>query len=140
MFLRLKREKRKDLHPGDGWKHLDYPDRNFDGIQLWDLCDHLEDNDVSRLVERCYTMLRATGLLMLIAFENKPASSIVNSFVIGQGYRVDIRPQPHLELPWNFRHNRALISLLSHFIIVRSFRYHSGIREFLFKKPGSPRD
>jgi hypothetical protein len=85
-------------------------------------------------------MLRATGLLMLIAFEKKPVSSIINTFVIGQNYRVDIRPQPHLELPWNFRHNRALTSLLSHFTIVRSFRYHSGIREFLFKKPGGFRD
>ncbi len=140
MFLWLKREKRKELLPGNGWKHLDYPDRNFDGIQLWDLCDHLEDDDVSRLVELCYTMLRATGLLMLIAFEKKPVSSIINTFVIGQNYRVDIRPQPHLELPWNFRHNRALTSLLSNFTIVRSFRYHSGIREFLFKKPGGFRD
>ena len=140
MFLRLKREKHKELHPGNRWKHLDYPDRNFDGIQLWDLCDHLEEEDVSRLVALCYSMLRATGLLMLIAFEKKPSSSIVNTFVIGQGYRVDIRPQPHLELPWKFRHNRALTSLLSHFTIVRSFRYHSGIREFLFKKPKSVRD
>ncbi len=140
MFLWLKREKCQELLPGNGWKHLDYPDRNFDGIQLWDLCDHLEDDDVSRLVELCYTMLRATGLLMLIAFEKKPASSIINTFVIGQDYRVDIRPQPHLELPWNFRHNRALTSLLSNFTIVRSFRYHSGIREFLFKKPGGFRD
>ena len=136
MFLGLKRENPKDLHPNNGWKHLDYPERNFDGIQLWDLCDRLEDGDVIRLVELCYTMLRTKGLLMLIAFEKKPASSIVNTFVIGQGYRLDIRPQPHLELPWKFRHNRALTSFLSSFTIVRSFRYHSGIREFLFKKPG----
>ena len=140
MFLGLKRENRKDLHPSGGWKHLDYPERNFDGIQLWDLCDRLEDKDVIRLVERCYAMLRTTGLLMLLAFEKKPASSIVNTFVIGQGYRLDVRPQPHLELPWKFRHNRALTSLLSNFTIVRSFRYHSGIREFLFKKPGRFRD
>jgi hypothetical protein len=140
MFFRLKREKCKELPPGNGWKHLDYPDRNFDGIQLWDLCDYLEDEDMIRLVKLCYRMLRASGLLMLIAFEKKPASSIANTFVIGQDYRVDIRPQPHLELPWKFRHNRALTSLLSHFTIVRSFRYHSGIREFLFKKPKSVQD
>ena len=139
-FYGSKQEKHKELHPDGGWKQLDYPDRNFDGIQLWDLCDHLEDDDVNRLVALCYAMLRATGLLMLMAFEKKPASSIVNTFVIGQDYRVDIRPQPHLELPWQFRHNRALTSLLSNFTIVRSFRYHSGIREFLFKKPGGIRD
>ena len=140
MFLGLKRENRQDLHPIKGWSHLDYPERNFDGIQLWDLCDRLADDDVIRLVERCYTMLKTTGLLMLMAFEKKPSSSIVSTFVIGQDYRLDIRPQPHLELPWKFRHNRALTSLLSRFTIVRSFRYHSGIREFLFKKPGGFRD
>jgi hypothetical protein len=140
MFLRLKEENRKELPQNDGWKHLDYPERNFDGIQLWDICDHLEDDDVDRLAELCYTMLRATGLLMLIALEKKPTSSNVNTFVIGQNCRVDTRLQPHLALPWKFRHNRALTSLMSNFTIVRSFRYHSGIREFLFKKPGSFRD
>ena len=140
MFLRLKGENRKELRAASGWEHLDYPERNFDGIQLWDLCDHLEDEDVSRLVKLCYKMLRATGLLMLIASEKKPVTSIVNTFVIRNNYRVDIRPQPHLELPWKFRHNRALTSMLANFTIVRSFRYHSGIREFLFKKPGSFRD
>ena len=140
MFLRVTQEKYKEPHPASVWKQLDYPDRNFDGIQLWDLCDHLEEDEMNRLAKRCYAMLRATGLLMLIAFEKKPTSSIVNTFVIGQDYRVDIRPQPNLELPWNFRHNRALTSLLSNFTIVRSFRYHSGIREFLFKKPGGFRD
>jgi hypothetical protein len=140
MFSWLKRENDKELRTGDEWKYLDYPERNFDGIQLWDLCDYLKDADMVRLVKLCYKMLRASGLLMLIAFEKKPAASIANTFVIGQGYRVDIRPQPHLELPWKFRHNRALTSLLSHFTIVRSFRYHSGLREFLFKKPKSVRD
>jgi hypothetical protein len=139
MFLRLTGEKYKEPSPSNGWRHLDYPERNFDGIQLWDLCDHLEDDEVSRLAGLSYKMLRATGLLMLIAFEKKPTSSIGNTFVIGQDFRVDVRPQPHLDLPWKFRHNRALTSLLSNFTIVRSFRYHSGIREFLFKKPGGSR-
>jgi hypothetical protein len=140
MFSRLKRENDKERHPSDGWEYLDYPGENFDGIQLWDICDYLEDDEMMRLVALCRTMLRASGLLMLIAFEKRPAPSIVNTFVIGQDYRVDIRPQPHLKLPWKFRHNRALTSLLANFTIVRSFRYHSGVREFLFRKPGNLRD
>ena len=140
MFSRLRGTPGNERPAASGWGHLDYPDRHFDGILLWDLCDHLEDHDVKQLVKRCHKMLRATGLLMLIAFEKKPASSIVSTFVIRQDYRVDIRPQPHLELPWKFRHNRALTSMLSNFTIVRSFRYHSGIREFLLKKPGNFRD
>ena len=139
MFLRLKGQKRKDLLSAKGWNHLDFPARTFDGIQLWDLCDHLEDEEVSRLVTLCHTMLRDKGLLMMIALEKKPLAPLANTFVIGHDCRLDIRPQPHLELPWNFRHNRALTSLLSDFTIVRSFRYHSGVREFLFKKTGGMR-
>ena len=56
----------------DVFRHLDYPPRSFDGIQLWDLTDHLDDNQARRLVRRCFDMLRSTGLLMLIAFEKKP--------------------------------------------------------------------
>ena len=78
MFLRLKGEKQEEISHSNGWRHLDYPDGNFDGIQLWDICDHLEDDDVGRLAELCYTLLRATGLLMLIAFEKKPTSPNAN--------------------------------------------------------------
>jgi len=140
MFSWLKGEKCKDPNCTNGWSYLDFPARNFDGIQLWDLCDHMEDKEVNRLAELCFTMLREKGLLMLIAFEKKPVSPLVNTFVIGQDCRLDIRPQPHLELGWNFRHNRALTSLLSGFTIVRSFRYHNGLREFLFKKQAGQRD
>ena len=77
MFLRLKGQKRKDLLSANGWNHLDFPARTFDGIQLWDLCDHLEDEEVSRLVTLCHTMLRYTGLLMLIAFAAAAFSSFL---------------------------------------------------------------
>jgi hypothetical protein len=45
------------------------------------------------------------------------------------------RVQPHLNLAWHCRHNRALMSLLTGFSIVKSLRYRNGIREILFKKP-----
>jgi hypothetical protein len=48
--------------------------------------------------------------------------------------------QPHLALPWHCRHNRALVSLLADFNIVKLFRYRNGLRELLIKKPGLVRD
>ncbi|UCD78353.1 MAG: class I SAM-dependent methyltransferase [Desulfobacterales bacterium] len=140
MFLRLQREQGKKPGAGDVFRHLDYPPRSFDGIQLWDLTDHLDDNQVKRLVKRCFEMLRSTGLLMLIALETKASPDNINTFVIGQDYRLDIRVQQHLKLPWFCRHNRALVSLLADLNIVKSFRYRNGLREFLFKKPGLIRD
>jgi hypothetical protein len=140
MFLRLKRETGKKPGDRDVFRHLDYPPRSFDGIQLWDLIDHLDDNQAKRLVKRCFDMLRSTGLLMLIAFEKKPTPDLINTLVIGQDYLLDVRVQHHLKLPWCCRHNRALMSLMADFNIVKSFRYRNGLREFLFKKPGLIRD
>jgi hypothetical protein len=140
MFIRLQRALGKQAGTGSFCRHLDYPPRSFDGIQLWDMVDHLDDEQAGQLVARCFEMLRSTGLLMLIALEKEPEPAMINTFVIGRNYRVDLRLQQHLQLPWYCRHNRALISLLDEFDFVKSFRYRSGLREFLFQKPGLIRD
>ena len=140
MFIRLHRALVQQPQPGNFLKHLDYPPRTFDGIQLWDLIDHLDDDQATQLVARCFEMLRLTGLLMLVALEQKPEPATTNTFVVGRNYRLDLRLQPHLALPWFCRHNRAILSLLSEFTIVKTFRYRNGLREFLFKKPGLIRD
>jgi len=140
MFLRLQREQDKKSGRGDAFRHLDYPPGSFDGIQLWEFTDHLDDHQAKRLVKRCFDMLRSTGLLMLIALEKKPSPDIIKTLVIGRDHLLDVREQPHLKLPWYCRHNRSLLSLLADFDIVRSFRYRNGLREFLFKKPGLVRD
>jgi hypothetical protein len=135
MFLRLIREQSVARHSRNVWRHLDYPVRFFDGIHLWDLCDHLDDKKVSQLVELCLSMLQPGGLLMMTAFEKPPSSARVNSFIIQSDYRISFRVQPHLNLAWHCRHNRALISMLTGFSIVKSLRYRNGIREILLKKP-----
>jgi len=135
MFLRLIREQSFARHSRNAWRHLDYPVRFFDGIHLWDLCDHLDDKKVCQLLELCLSMLQPGGLLLMTAFEKPPSSARVNSFVIQSGYRISFRVQPHLNLAWHCRHNRALISMLKGFSIVKSLRYRNGIREILLKKP-----
>ena len=135
MFLRLIREQSVARHSRNVWRHLDYPARFFDGIHIWDLCDHLDDRKVSQLVQRCLSILQPGGLLMLTAFEKPPSAARVNSFVIQSGYQMGYRVQPHLNLAWHCRHNRALMSLLTGFSIVKSLRYRNGIREILLKKP-----
>ena len=135
MFIRLQRGQGAQPEPGDWDRHLDYPPDSFHGIELWDLVDHLDDDQARQLMTRCFEMLKTTGLLMMIALEKKPQPVRINTFVAGRFFRVDLRWQPHLELGWHCRHNRALMSLLADFEIVRSFRYVNGLREFLLKKP-----
>ena len=138
MFARLSRRSNERSHPGNVWRHLDYPPQSFDGIHLWDLCDHLDDGQVKRLIRQCGLILQPEGLLMLVALEKPPLPPQISTFVIRNDYQVDFRVQSHLNLAWYCRHNRALMSLLTGFNIIRSLRYRNGIREFLLKKPLMP--
>jgi hypothetical protein len=135
MFMRLHRSLGQSGNSGNFCRDLDYPPHSFNGIQMWDLLDHLDDVQARQLVARCFEMLRPSGLLMLIALEKKPQPAVINAFVVGRNYRLDLRLQPHLKLPWHGRHNRALMSLLNEFDYVKTFRYHNGLRELLLQRP-----
>ena len=134
MFLRLNRNKRESLPNRGVWKHLDYASHSFDGINLWDFIDHLNDDQISRLVGLCHTLLKPRGMMIITSFEEQPAPSPINSFVIQDNYRLSFRLQNHLELPWYYRSNRALTHMLSAFPSVKSFLYRNGIREFLCRR------
>ena len=45
MFIRLHRSLGQDSKSGNFCQDLDYSAHSFDGIQLWDLVDHLDDDD-----------------------------------------------------------------------------------------------
>ena len=134
MFLQLDREQRKDLPISELWQHIDYQPESFDGILLWDLIDHLEDNEVNRLVELCIKMLRPGGLIMVFSLSEGSTQSAVNSFVINESLQLDLRPQPHLSLPFHTRKNREVLSLFTSLSLVKSFIYHNGLRQFLFQR------
>lgn len=133
IFARLDRDRRNGLKPNSVWRHLDYAPSSFDAINLWDFIEHLEDIEAKRLVEICCNILKPNGLLFVTSFEEQHAPHEVSSFVIGQDFQLSLRPQPSLDLPWYYRHNRALISLMVPFPVVKIFRYRSGIKEFLFQ-------
>ena len=133
IFTRLDRAHRKGLKPDCVWRDLDYAPCSFDAINLWDLVEHLDDKDAGRLVEICCDMLKPKGLLSVTAFEIQDAPREISSFVTGKDFRLSLRPQPRLELPWYYRHNRALISLLMPLSVVKIFGSPIGIREFLFR-------
>ena len=134
MFLLLDRNRRNGLAFNRVWQHLDYPPRSFDGILLWDLVDRLDDTEVGRLVELYENMLRPDGIVMGIVLGKQAIPQAVNSFVIGDGFRLSLRPQHHLNLPFYLRQNREVLALLAPFRPVKSFIYRNGIREFLFQR------
>jgi len=79
-------------------------------------------------------MLRPSGMVMVVVLGEQAIDQLVNSFVIGDGFRLYLRPQPYLELPFYLRQNREVLALLAPLSPVRSFIYRNGIREFLFQR------
>ena len=116
------------------WRQLDYPPESFDGILLWELPDRLEEQEVGTLVKLCCTMLKPGGLVVVFVTGEQSVSSVVNSFVIGQNYRIRLRSQPHLHLPLCDRQNIDVLAMMSPLSPVRSFVCRHGLREFLFKR------
>jgi SAM-dependent methyltransferase len=134
MFNRLNRHRRSKSAIQKFWNHLDYPPKGFDGIHLYDLADHLDDNEVGKLLDLCHQMLKPEGSLLVSTFEAPAVPSFVCSFVIRDIHRLTFRPQLHLDLPLYFRSNRELTSLLARFRLAKSFLYRNGVREFLFQR------
>jgi hypothetical protein len=134
MFLRLNLTRRKGLPIKKVLDHLDFVPHSFDGINLWDLIDHLSDDDIGRLVKHCYTLLEPRGLMIITSFEEQSAPSKIHSFVIKHGSQVTFRLQDHLNLPWYYRSNRIITEILSEFHTVKSFLYRNGVREFLCRR------
>jgi len=134
MFSRLNRIRREGLPSKNMWKHLDYAPHSFEGINLWDFIDHINDDEIGKLVNLCHTMLNPRGMMIVTSFEEQSAPSQINSFVTKDGYRLTFRPQNHLDLPCYYRSNRILTDMLSEFASVKSFIYRNGVREFLCKR------
>ena len=134
MFLRLNRNKREGLPSKKVWKHLDYAPHSFDGINLWDFIDHLNDDGIGRLVNLCHTLLKPKGTMIVTSFEEQSSPSQIHSFVMQDSYRLTFRLQNHLDLPCYYRSNRILTNILSEFASVKSFIYRNGVREFLCKR------
>ena len=134
MFIRLDRCIRQGDPVYKILSELDYPPESFDGILVWELADRLNEQDVNRLVTLCYAMLKPGGMAMVMVMGDQIASSETKSFVVGQNYRVYLRPQPHLDLPLRGRQNRDVLSMMAPFIPAKSFICRPGFMEFLFRR------
>ena len=134
LFIQLNRNRRKGLPAINIFGHLDYEPHSFDGINLWDLIDHLNDADIGRLMNLCYSLLEPRGLMIITSFEEQSAPTKTHSFVVKDGYQITFRLQNHLDLPCYHRSNRIITEMLSGFQTVKSFLYRNGVREFLCKR------
>jgi hypothetical protein len=134
MFLRLDLNRRKGLPIRKVWEHLDYTPHSFDGINLWDFIDYLNENEIGSLVKICHILLKPKGMITITSFEAQWAPEKTHSFIIQGGYKVIFRLQDHLDLPRNYYSNRIITEMLSEFPTVKSFIYRNGVREYLCRR------
>lgn len=134
MFLQLSRNKREAALRKKVWEHLDYLPQSFGGINLWHFVDYLNNEEASRLVTLCHTLLKPKGIMILTSFEEQWAPSQIHSFVMKDCDQVTFRLQKHLDLPRYHHSNRIITEMLSEFSTVKSFIYRNGVKEFLCRR------
>jgi len=79
-------------------------------------------------------MLKPGGMAAVTVQGDQAASSMVNSFVIGEDFRVRLRPQTHLHLPLRHRQNRDVLAMMAPLTPAKSFICRPGFMEFLFRR------
>ena len=133
LFMRLNHARQKGLSTEQLREFLDYPAGSFDGINLWDLLDHLKDEELGRMVSWCQMLLKPGGIMIITSFEKQWAPQQTHTFVVNNGCRIRFRLQDHLDLLRYYHSNRIMTAVLSDFRTVKSFIYRNGVREFLCK-------
>ena len=134
MFIRLERCLGKGNPVGQIWQELDCPPESFDGILLWELVNRLEDTEVRRLADLCHRILKPGGMAVVLVLGEQTARFGVNSFVVGQDFKVSLRPQSHLNLPMRGRQHRDILAMMSPLKPAKTFICRLGFMEFLFKR------
>lgn len=133
LFMRLNRNRPRGLSTEKIREYLDYAPGSFDGINLWDLIDHLNNEQIGRLVNQCQILLKPGGMMTVTSFEKQWAPPEIHSFVIEDDRQITFRLQGHLNLPRYYHSNRIMTAILSEFLTIKSFIYRNGVREFLCK-------
>ncbi len=130
IFLRLHRYRDTNavLHG------LDFKPGSFQAIHLWDLLDHIDKDHTSLLIKACDSMIKPGGMVIITSYDESKTEVSLNSFAVNKNYRVILRPQHHLNLPYFNRNNRDINIIMEPFTIVNSYVYTCGVREFCFRK------
>ena len=135
LFARLNKiKKSKEPLIEKIWDQLDYPPDSFDCINLWDLLDHLTDDEALIIVRRCHEMVKPYGFILVTAMEKNLHPRHTTFFTCSPEYSLTLHTLPNIHLPFYYRHNRALMSLLDPLESIKIFRYQNGIREMLFER------
>jgi hypothetical protein len=113
---------------------FNYDNSGFDGIHLWDIADHFETSVLSGLVHRLSSLLKPSGLVVMLASNSPHSQPFQSYFVAGSGTVVTLKQVSTRSLPYFFRSNRDIEMVMKPFQKQDSFVCMNGVREFLFRR------
>jgi hypothetical protein len=113
---------------------FNYDKNGFDGIHLWDMADHFETSVLTSLVHHLSSLLKPSGLVMMLASNSPHSQPFQSYFVAGSGTVVTLKQVSARSLPYFFRSNRDIEMVMKPFQKQDSFVCMNGVREFLFRR------
>lgn len=113
---------------------LDYPQKSFDGILLWDLCDRLNDEQLNRLIKQCHSLLQPRGQVFLFTTGRSAEKLPANFYTVSGDFIIEQRFRPDTHLSMYYRPNRDILAKFHSFSHVKSYIYRNRFIEFLFRR------
>jgi hypothetical protein len=117
----------------DLFSQMDVKESSLDGIQLWDIPDHVDNRSLSILVNKLHSLLKPDGLMMVIATTVNVPQPYPLYFIIREDSAVVLDKMAARRLPYFYRTNRDIERCMKPFHQLNSFICTNGVREFLFK-------
>jgi hypothetical protein len=111
---------------------LRYPDESFHGVLAWDLFDYFDSELLPRAMERLYSLLHPSGVVLAM-FHSKAAERF-HRYRIVDTQTIEVLPAATLAVHAHVFQNREILDLFGKFRSSKTFVGRDQLREALFLK------
>jgi hypothetical protein len=111
---------------------LRYSEESFHGVLAWDLLDYFDAELLPRAMERLYSLLQPSGIVLAM-FHSRPAERF-HRYRIVDTQTIEVLPAPTLAVHAHVFQNREVLDLFGKFRSSKTFVGRDQLREALFLK------
>jgi hypothetical protein len=111
---------------------LHYSQESFHGVLAWDLLDYFDSELLPRAMERLYSLLQPSGIVLAM-FHSRPAERF-HRYRIVDTQTIEVLPAPTLAVHAHVFQNREILDLFGKFRSSKTFVGRDQLREALFLK------
>jgi hypothetical protein len=111
---------------------LQYHEKSFHGVLVWDLLDYFDPEVVARLMERISGILHPGGALLAL-FHSRPAGQFSRYRVV-DSHTIELIAAPTIAVHAHVFQNREILELFGQFRSSKTFVGRDQVREGLFLK------